>query len=85
MALAPGVNVRFSPVQRVGIGGHFYYSPDIVTWLDGERYTEWGVRLDYQLLAQAYVYLGYRDIEVDINGQAVEIDDTGHVGMKIHF
>ncbi len=85
LALAPGVNVRFSPAQRVGIGGHFYYSPDIVTWLDGERYTEWGVRLDYQLLAQAYVYLGYRDIEVGINGTTVGIEDTGHVGMKIHF
>jgi hypothetical protein len=87
MALAIGGDIRFSPAHRFGIGGHIYYAPDITSFQDAKRFQETGIRVDYQLLPQAFVYLGYRQIEVDIENGAkdVELDDDAHIGIKMLF
>ena len=86
MALGFGGRLRFSPVPRLGIGGHFYYAPDITSFMDSEAYQEVGVRLDYQILPQAFVYVGYRKVEADFGGPVNwEMDDDGHVGFKMTF
>lgn len=87
MALGLGGEVRFSPVRRVGIGASAYYAPRIATFLDGERYSEYGVKLDYQLLTQAFVYVGYRQINVEVEniGDKIELDDSAHLGLKLLF
>jgi hypothetical protein len=85
-AFAFGARVRFSPVQRVGFGGSVYYAPAVTTFLDGENYREASLSLDYQVLPQGFVYVGYRTIEVDFDGaKDVEFDDRAHVGMKLLF
>jgi hypothetical protein len=86
-ALALGGSIRFSPVHRLGIGGHVYYAPEITSYEDCETFIESGVRIDYQLLPQAFVYAGYRHIEVDIVDGAddVELDDDAHIGIKLLF
>jgi hypothetical protein len=86
-ALAFGGQLRFSPVHRLGIGGSVFYAPSITSFMDADGYTETGIRIDYQVLPQAFVYLGYRNIEVDIeNGpDNVELDEGAHAGFKILF
>lgn len=86
-ALAVGGAVRFSPVHRVGLGGSFFYAPSITSFMDTESYTETNLSVDYQILPQAFVYLGYRSIEVDIDGGAndVELDEGMHLGFKMLF
>lgn len=86
-ALALGGRVRFSPIHRVGVGAFVFHAPDIVAFDDAEAYTEYGVRFDYQLLPQGFVYLGYRNIELKMENwdSAVQIDDNGHVGMRLLF
>lgn len=87
MALGLGGEVRFSPVQRVGLGANAYYAPRIASYLDGERYSEYGLKLDYQLLTQAFVYVGYRWIDVKVENVSgkFELDDSAHVGLKLLF
>ncbi len=86
-ALAFGGRVRFSPVPRLGIGGHFYYAPDITSFMDSDEYQEMGLRLDYQVLPQAFVYLGHRTVQIEFVGVPgdVEMDDEAHVGFKMLF
>ncbi|MCW8829818.1 MAG: YfaZ family protein [Gammaproteobacteria bacterium] len=86
-ALALGGELRFSPVHRLGIGGSAYYAPGITAFMDAEAYSEFGIKVDYQVLPQAFVYVGYRSIEVDIeNGpDNVELDEGVHVGVKMLF
>ena len=85
-ALALGGQVRYTPVARVGISGHVFFAPKIITWGDGERYNEYGVRLDYQLLPQAFVYIGYRKISTKFdNGDTLDFDKDGHIGMQFFF
>lgn len=87
MALGLGGEVRFSPVHRLGIGGSAYYAPRIASFMDAERYSEYGVKIDYQLLTQAFVYVGYRQINVEVENisRKVELDDSAHVGLKLLF
>ncbi len=87
MALGLGGEVRFSPVHRLGIGASAYYAPRVASFLDGERYSEYGVKLDYQLLTQAYVYAGFRQINVEAqnSNHKFQLDDSAHVGLKILF
>lgn len=87
MALGLGGEFRFSPVHRLGIGASGYYAPRILAFMDGERYSELGVKLDYQLLQQAYIYVGYRKILVRVDGapSSTELDDSGHLGLKLTF
>lgn len=86
-AIAIGGKVRFSPVHRLGIGGSVFYAPKIISFMDAESYTEMTLRVDYQVLPQAFVFVGYRQVEVDIleGPENVELDEGGHVGAKFLF
>lgn len=88
--IAFGGDIRFSPVHRLGIGGSFYYAPEITSFMDCKKYTETNVRVDYQVLPQAFVYANYRTIEMDIDtnpgtATGVDIDKGLSIGMKLLF
>ncbi len=69
---------------RFHISAH--YSPDVVTFGDGDILTEYSAALEYQILTRGFVYLGFRQIKVDFgNGGNVDVDEGGHLGLKIAF
>jgi len=86
-AVAFGGKLRFSPVHRLGIGGSAFVAPSITSMMDADGYREFGVQVDYQMLPQAFVYVGYRNIEVDIvdGPDDVELDEGVNVGFKLLF
>ncbi len=89
-AIALGGDVRFSPFHRVGFGGSVYYAPEITSFMDCKQYLETNARADYQILPQAFVYVNYRVIEVDIDtgsstADNVELDKGVSVGIKMLF
>ena len=84
--LALGGTVRFSPIHLVGFNASLFYAPNITSFMDSERYREWGVSVDYQLLARGFIYLGYRDVESRYKNRGThKIDDSLHIGMKMLF
>ncbi len=86
LAFALGARIRFSPMDRVGISAMAYYAPDITTFSDGDRYVETEIRGDYQIIPQAFVYVGYRKIDIAIqNAPDLVIEDQGHLGIKFLF
>lgn len=88
VALALGGLVRYSPppVPRLGIVGQLYFSPNIVTYRDAERFTESGVRLEYEVIPQALAYVGYRRVSFNIIGKPLDVLDNGfHVGVRMSF
>ncbi|MFZ5523606.1 MAG: YfaZ family outer membrane protein [Pseudomonadota bacterium] len=87
-ALALGAMVRFAPFTdtRFGISGQVYLSPNIVTFGDADRYTETGLKLDYEVIPQAVAYIGYRKIKLGLTVPPDEILDEGvNIGVKISF
>ena len=87
-ALAIGGEVLFIPdnLGGLGFGFHYYIAPSIVSFLDAEGFTEYGVRLDYAVTPQASIYIGYHKIEADLdNGTDIEIDSSSFIGLSLRF
>ncbi|SCZ65658.1 YfaZ family outer membrane protein [Thiohalomonas denitrificans] len=85
-AFAFGGRMRFSPMERVGLGGDIWYAPDITTFMDGDRMHEYSLRVDYQLLPHAFVYAGYRHVEIELeDASEYELDSHSHLGMQLFF
>lgn len=87
-ALALGGNLTFFPdASKVGFGVHAYYAPEVVSGLDGDRFWEWGARLEFRLFEAGTLYVGYREIETRLEGSStnITIDDGGFVGLNIRF
>lgn len=87
-AMALGAMVRYSPpaTPRLGIVGQVYMSPNIVTFGDADRYVETGARMEYEVIPQAVVYIGYRRIGFGLTARPYAILDEGaHFGVRISF
>jgi hypothetical protein len=87
-ALAIGGLVQYSPpaLNRLSVVAQVFYAPEILTFMDGKHMQSVEFRVEYKILTQATVYLGYRDIEADLDfGGSVDIDDGGHLGLRFTF
>lgn len=88
VALALGGQVHYSlpSAPRVGIAGQLYFSPNIVTYRDAERFIEAGARLEYEVIPQAAAYLGYRRISFSLANKPDATLDVGfHAGVRMAF
>lgn len=87
-ALAIGGQIRFSlPANtKFGIVGQLYYSPNITTYRDADRFTETTARLEYDVIPQAAAYLGYRRINFGaVSGSSSVLDSGFHLGVRMSF
>ena len=88
--LALGLGGQFSVHPNngpIGFGGYLYYAPDVITFMDGKKFWEWGVRAEFEVVKKtANIYVGYRKVRADLdNNTNVTVDSGGHVGVKISF
>lgn len=85
IALGGFVGYQFPTANRLGLSAHVYYSPDIVALGGLTRFLEYGVRASYQVLRNADVYVGFRQLKGDY-GSGYHNYDTGiHVGLQLRF
>lgn len=89
VAVALGGNLRYKLAQapRMAFHGTAYYAPSITSTLDVESLFESGLRISYEMLPTANVYLGYRRIRVDLGKpvNSITIDKGAIFGMKFVF
>ena len=88
IAAAVGGQLRYSPpsMKRFGVSASAFYSPDIICFMDARNFLYTSARLEYELLAQARVYLGYRRVTAKIKNQSDDtLDSDIHLGMQILF
>ena len=68
------------------VGGYGFFAPRVVTFLDGERFWEVGVRGEVELIKSSFLYIGYRHMQVELkNGLKPDVDKSALVGMQIKF
>jgi len=84
-SIALGGKISFSPINRVGLSGHLYFAPDITTFGDSNGVTDLMIRADYQVIPQAFAYIGYRQIDSKLPAATANLDDNFHVGIKLLF
>ena len=83
-----GGRLRFKAINmpRIVYGASLFFAPSIVSFIDAEQIFEYEIRIEYELLPTANVYIGYRNIEADIkNRKDVEIDESGVIGLLFKF
>ena len=87
LAVGFGGQGKMSLSRSISVSGHFYYAPEATSFIDGEGFRELALRLNLRLNNGAYLYLGYRNIEIDIGerGVELELDDDIHIGLKMYF
>ncbi|MDY7031066.1 MAG: YfaZ family outer membrane protein [Thermodesulfobacteriota bacterium] len=88
LSLGLGAVFRYSPIPLGGLVflGTVYYSPHILSFLDADRLLESDIRLGYQIIPRATVYIGYRYIWTDIEDKKKMTVDKGiHAGLTLTF
>lgn len=88
LALALGGQIRYSlpPYRRLVLAAEGYYAPDVVTTSPADSFSYISFLVGYEVLPEALVYVGYRDVSVDLDvGGDYTIDDGGHFGVRFMF
>lgn len=87
-AIAIGGLLRLAPatMPRVYFQITGRYAPNVVTFNDGENMRFTDMRIGYEILPEAEIYLGYRNAEVELESGVEEtIDESGFLGLRILF
>jgi hypothetical protein len=86
LGLGGFVNWEIPSVTNLSIRSDFYYAPDVLAFDEIERYLDFTARVQYRIIEQAWVYVGYRNAEVKAEfGGKQTIDEGGHLGLMIWF
>ena len=86
LALGGMVEARLPAFNRIGAIAYGYGAPKASTFGDFEGWLEYAVGVDYQVLKGASVYLGFRQVKVDVeNFGNVTVDSGWHFGLRLNF
>lgn len=84
--LAVGGSIAFHASENLSIALDIHYAPSVLSFKDVEHLGQWGGRIAYDLMDTASLFIGYRNVEVDIkNAGYVELTRGGYAGMSISF
>jgi hypothetical protein len=87
-AIAIGGELLFIPdsLGGLGFGAYYYTAPSVVTFMDANGFSEYGLRLNYEITKQSSVSLGYQKIKLDLNNNFSEtIDSSVFFGIGLRF
>jgi len=87
VALALGGQLRWFPGNgSFALGTYAFYAPHVVTFMDGQRFYDVGVRAEVEVIRNSFVYVGYRQVQAELdNNVKLNVDKGGFVGMQIKF
>jgi len=80
--------LRFTPqaMDRLSISGSLYFAPSLLAFGDMDKYQEYTIRVGYNVLRQADLYVGARYVRGDYKNASDLRYDTGmHIGMTLRF
>ena len=89
VAVPLGIEVEYklplnSPVA-VYAGGVFYYAPGPLCFSDADRYIETRASIDFEVIRNGRITVGYRDVETDVKTRDVTYNETLCAGFKLRF
>lgn len=86
LALGGQAEARFPGYERVGFSAYGHFAPEVLMLGEFEQYYEIGTAVDYQVLRDASVYVGYRNVNVELeNGTDITADNGFHGGLRLSF
>lgn len=86
LALGGMVEARLPAFNRLGAVAYAYWAPGASSFGDLDGHFEYALSLDYEVIRNASLYLGYRQVRVDIKDGPTVTADTGfHGGLRLRF
>lgn len=86
VAVGGYLKYTFPNLNRLSIRGEGWFAPDILSFGDLEKYQDYTIKLGYNVLKQADVYIGWRYVKGDFEERpSVEFDDGFNLGFSIRF
>jgi len=87
LALALGGQMRWFPGNgSFALGAYVFYAPHVVTLLDGQRFFDVGVRAEVELIRNSFLYVGYRQVQAELDNQVkLNVDKGAFIGVQIKF
>ncbi|MFA5938834.1 MAG: YfaZ family outer membrane protein [Sinimarinibacterium sp.] len=86
LALGGQAEARYPGFERIGLSVYGYYAPEVTSFGEFDQYYEIGTGLDYQVLKNASVYVGYRNVKVELEtGEEITADNGLHAGLRLSF
>lgn len=78
---------RLPGVPETSLSGYLYYAPPVVSGGDAANLFDGDVRLQYNIIPTARIYLGYRytGIRIKKAQDRFRLGDGFHLGMKVDF
>lgn len=86
LALGGDVRVNLPEADRIQFGAYLWFSPDVLSFGSATRYREFGGYVGYEVLRDASVYLGLRQVNANFKRTSdTNIDSGLHLGLRIRF
>jgi hypothetical protein len=86
--LAPGGFLKYTlpNYNRISIRVDAYYAPDVLTFDDVEKYEDYSIRVAYNLMKEADIYVGARYVKAEFDNDSEQHFDTGmNLGVNLRF
>lgn len=84
--IAIGGKVFHSLTEKLVLQGQLYYSPAVTSFGDTEHYEEIAVNLIYYMMPQSQVFIGYRNLDIDMEDIGdLEMHEGGYLGISFQF
>ena len=79
-------NWEIPSVPNLSIRSDLYYAPDVLSFDEVNKYLDFSARIQYRIIEQAWLYVGYRNAEAKPDkGSTQTIDEGGHLGLLLWF
>ncbi len=86
IAIGGEVGYTIPTAKQIAILGEYFAGPKITTFGDAERFNQFSLRLEYEVIPQTKAYIGYREINFGIKaGGGAMLDSGWNAGVKVSF
>ena len=72
-------------IPTTSFSASFAYAPSVLTFLDGETYSELRLEADMEVISNIHIFTGYRNIDTDYETRDYNFNDSFYAGMKLSF
>jgi hypothetical protein len=75
----------FYSIPTTSLATSLAYAPSVLTFRDGESYTEFRVEADMEVITNVHLFAGYRNIDTEYETYDTTFNNSFYGGMKLSF
>ncbi len=72
-------------IPTTSLTASFAYAPSVLTFVDGETYSEVRLEADMEVISNIHIFTGYRNIDTDYDTGDYNFNDSFYGGIKLSF